>query len=67
MKRKKELAEKIKTHLRYLDAHGYTSFGGLADCEKSYRCLKRLNISILAKLDICLMVLENNCKYNKKL
>lgn len=51
--RKEGLVEMVK---RKLKKGGYQSYypAGLADCEESYKCLSRLNTTILIKINGCL-------------
>lgn len=53
---KKRLVEIIKRRLRKIAPH-YPYPSELADCEESYKCLYKLNTTILIKIDICLTLL----------
>jgi len=51
--KKKELVEMVKRKLKTIGYRNYYP-DGLADCEESYKCLSRLNTTILVKINTCL-------------
>jgi len=54
---KKELVELCKRNLKKIGYRNYLPIE-LASCEESYRCLSRLNNTILLKLNACLIRLR---------
>ena len=56
--KKKDMIEQIKRKLREFGQRGYYP-DELANCEESYKCLWKLNTTILIKISVCLTYLSD--------
>lgn len=59
--KKKDMIEQIKTKLREFGERRYYP-DRLADCEESYKCLWKLNSTMLIKISVCLTYLSDYCE-----
>ena len=56
--KKKDMIDQIKRKLREFGQRGYY-LDELPDCEESYKCLEKLNNTVLIKISLCLTYLSD--------